>query len=343
MGRIAVRRIGAHPDRRLQETLAAEEPLELRVGGRALAVTMRTAAQSWPSARTLRLSRRRALIVAGCTGAAIVGGSTITVALLQPEHEPLRRTLGAAAAPKHIGLRKVERVYSAARGREVDLVTLLPDSDPPEGMPMSLLLHGLNGSARSAGWPSLGRALHTDAAERAISPFGFVAVDGDNNYWHQVHPGDDPMAMLLEEVPWWLRERGLGGPGGVPFAATGLSMGAYGALLYARRRAERRLPLPVAAIIGPALMTTWEVMRTRDVYQTRQAWAADDPLRHLNAVRDVRIGVWCGIEDGFIEGVRTFIRLADPELAYIGPGGHRDIFNSDVAADVVRFIGTRVP
>ncbi|MET8997404.1 formate dehydrogenase accessory sulfurtransferase FdhD [Amycolatopsis sp. NPDC004169] len=46
MGRVTVRRpvrrISATGDRRRPDALAAEEPLELRVGGRALAVTMRT-------------------------------------------------------------------------------------------------------------------------------------------------------------------------------------------------------------------------------------------------------------------------------------------------------------
>lgn len=46
MGRVTVRKpvrtIGADHDRRRQDTLAGEEPLELRVGGKALAVTMRT-------------------------------------------------------------------------------------------------------------------------------------------------------------------------------------------------------------------------------------------------------------------------------------------------------------
>ncbi|MGH3517562.1 MAG: alpha/beta hydrolase [Haloechinothrix sp.] len=303
---------------------------------------MTEAADSRPSAHPLRLTRRRALLAAGVTGATLAGAGAVAVTGLGPEHEPLRRTLGAAAAPARIGLRKVERMYSAARGREVELVTLLPERDPPDGLPMSLLLHGLNGSARNASWPSLRQVLYADTLQESITPFGFVAVDGDNNYWHEVHPGDDPMAMLIEEVPMWLRERGLGGPDGVPFAATGLSMGGFGALLYARRRAERRVPLSVAAIIGPALMTQWEVMRTRNVYESRRAWAADDPLKNIAALRDVRIGVWCGIEDGFIEGVRGFIRQANPELAYIGPGGHRDIFNEDVATDVVRFIGTRV-
>lgn len=287
------------------------------------------------------LTRRRALLTAGVAAATVTGAGALGVTSMMSGNDSLRRSLGAATAPTSIGYRRVERVYSAARGRDVHLVTMLPTTDP--GLPMSLLLHGLDGSARSVSWPSFSTALHRDTLREAITPFGFVAVDGDNNYWHRVRPGDDPMAMLLEEVPVWLRERGLGGTDGVPFAAAGLSMGAFGALLYARRRAERRMPLPVAAIVGPALMTRWASMRARKVYESRQAWAADDPLRHIDTLSGVRIGVWCGIEDAFIDGVRKFIRLADPEHSSIVPGGHREIFNSDVAAAVVRFIGTRVP
>src|SRR5437660_9992636 len=46
MGRVTVRRpvvrVSAGGERRRLDSLAAEEPLEIRVGGRALAVTMRT-------------------------------------------------------------------------------------------------------------------------------------------------------------------------------------------------------------------------------------------------------------------------------------------------------------
>lgn len=288
---------------------------------------------------------RRTVLAAGATATAlaVAGTAAVIASRSGPHQETVRRSLGAAAAPSRIGLRKVERVFSRARGRDVDLVTILPFRHPPAGLPMSLLLHGRKGTARGIAWPSFGRALHRDAEDERITPFGFVAVDGGDNYWHQVRPGDDPMAMLMEEVPVWLTERGLGGTDGLPFAATGTSMGGFGALLYARRRAERRRPLPVAAVVAPALMTRWEMMRTRNVYDSRRAWAADDPLRNLETLRGVRIGVWCGVEDDFIDGVRRFIRSTDPEYAYLGPGGHREIFNEYVAADVVRFVGTRVP
>ncbi|MFD1050542.1 hypothetical protein ACFQ1S_35960, partial [Kibdelosporangium lantanae] len=36
----------------------------------------------------------------------------------------------------------------------------------------------------------------------------FVALDGGDNYWHENQKGDNSMAMLMEEVPQWLRARG---------------------------------------------------------------------------------------------------------------------------------------
>ncbi|MQA60904.1 MAG: hypothetical protein GEU86_05295 [Actinophytocola sp.] len=151
------------------------------------------------------------------------------------------------------------------------------------------------------------------------------------------------MAMLLEELPRWLRDRGLAGDDGLPFACAGVSMGAFGSLLYARRRVERHEPLAAVAAIAPALITSWRVMRTRNVFSSRQAWAAVDPLRHPESVRDVRLGVWCGTEDPFIAGARKFIKLTDPEVAYLAPGGHDGTFITAVAADVVRFLGAIAP
>lgn len=286
----------------------------------------------------LRLARRRALLAAGLTGAAIAGTGAIGIATMPAEED---RPLTEPPGPERDRLRTVERVYSQARGREVDLITLRPTARPTERLPASLLLHGLGGTADLTASTGLAKALYSDTAQGAIRPFAFVAVDGGDNYWHEAHSGDDPLAMLLEEVPVWLRERGLGDDSGLPFACTGYSMGGFGALLYARRRAERRRPLRVAATVAPALMTTWSEMRTREVFESRAEWAAYDPLRHVEALRDVQLGVWCGDQDDFIEGVRVLMRRAKPEHAFIGPGDHLSMFNAEVDADVVRFVGRR--
>jgi pimeloyl-ACP methyl ester carboxylesterase len=216
---------------------------------------------------------------------------------------------------------------------------VLPMTAPPRGMPMSLLLHGLGGSARSAAPHGLVHRLSRAVARGTVPPYGFVAVDGGNDYWHEQHDGDDPMTMLLEEVPGWLRQRGLGGAHGLPFACAGISMGGFGTLVYARRRGERNHPLRAIAAISPGLLTDWTAMRRRHAFDGRADWAALDPLRHIEATREVPTAVWCGTEDRFVTGVRRFVRRAHPEQVHITRGRHNDRFFASTVPGVVAFLG----
>lgn len=287
-----------------------------------------------------RHSRRRVLIAAGLAGAATAGAGTLAVTSDEPAEGTLFTEPGG---PEKAGLRTIERVYSHARGRTVQLVTLRPTPVSDDPLPVSLLLHGIRSGAREAASTGLLKALHTDSADGSIRPFAFVAVDGGDNYWQEAQPGDDPMAMLLEEVPGWLRERGLGAPNGDPFGVTGYSMGGFGALLYARRRTERGSKLRAVATVAPALISSWSDMRIREVFSSRADWVAHDPLHHIEALRGVDIGLWCGNQDTFIDGVRRFVRAAKPVHTHFGPGGHVAMFNDAIAAEVVRFVGRRAP
>jgi hypothetical protein len=178
-------------------------------------------------------------------------------------------------------------------------------------------------------------------ARGAVPAYGFVAVDGGDSYWNEHQPGDNPMAMLLEEIPRWLRERGLGGKDGLPFACTGLPMGGFGALLYARRRLERRQP--PAAVAALALITSWPEMSKRHDFHDAADWSSMDPLRHVDVTKSIPTGVWCGTEDEFIGGVRNFIAGDRPAVAYLARGRHGDQFNRTVVPSVVSFLGKHVP
>lgn len=275
---------------------------------------------------------RRTMLTAGATGLALTGAGLTSL---------LRPSGGGGASPaSYLSLRRVERVHSRARGRDVDLVTMLPRDDVPDALPVCLVLHGLGGDAVGTHKYGFDAQLVSKAALGTIPPFALVAVDGGDNYWNQVRAGDDPMAMLLTELPVWLHERGLGDR---PFACAGVSMGGFGALHYARVRAERREPLRATAAVSPALITSWEVMRTRRIFPSRDAWEALDPLRHPGAVSDTALGVWCGADDPFVTGTRRFIGMTQPAVAHIGPGRHTTDFVKGVADDVVRFLGAYVP
>lgn len=288
---------------------------------------------------------RRSVLIAGVSGVGVAGLAAGTATGTLPFSAALQRTLGVASSSPatQLGVARVERVYSAARGREVDLVTILPTKSPPAGMPMSLLLHGLHGNARRAAPTGLLKQLSSDVARKAVPPFGFVAVDGGDDYWHRNHDGDDPMAMLLEEVPVWLRRRGLGGADGVPFACTGISMGGFGALLYARRRAERHIPPAAVAALSPALITSWQEMRKRNAFHDALDWGSMDPLRHIDALRGVPTGIWCGTEDSFLPGVRRYIAQARPAVGHTARGKHGDPFYRTVVPGVIGFVGKHAP
>lgn len=297
-----------------------------------------------PGPRRWARPSRRSVLVAGAT--LLASGLTAGAATgALPLEEVVQDTAGEETldAPSRPGVVNVERVWSQARNRNVDLVTLLPSNTAAKHLPVSLLLHGLHGRARAAAPTGTLAALSEQVSQRAVPAFGLVAVDGGDNYWHQNNPGDDPMAMLLDEVPVWLRQRGLAGKNGLPFACMGLSMGGFGALLYARRRAERRQQVSALALLAPALMTSWSDMSKRHAFHSPDDWASMDPLLHPESTRSVPTGVWCGTEDPFIGGVRRFVGETHPAIAYLARGRHGDSFNRTVVPGVVKFLGKHVP
>ena len=236
----------------------------------------------------------------------------------------------------------LERVHSQARNREIDLITIFPEGVPVEELPVCLVLHGRFGDARNAaaGMPSW---LTSAVNSGATPPFAFLSVDGGSNtYWHRVE-GDDPMWMLIDEVPRWLAERGFGGKDGQPFAVCGISTGGFGALVYTRRRNEHNIPLDATAVVSPALVTDWEIMRKRRAFANEADWADLDPLRHVDELDDVPLGVWCGTEDRFVTGARRFVDLANPEVASITPGGHNSRFYRKALPEAVHFVGGKLP
>ncbi|MFI6869319.1 alpha/beta hydrolase [Nocardia sp. NPDC050406] len=289
-----------------------------------------------------RFSRRSLFAATGLLGLAAVGAAGVNAA-----PEGVRRVLHSASfeetTPNQLGpVVQTERMYSAARGREVDVVTILPPGVPIGGLPMSLLLHGRNGNAHTAAVGGLAEVLTVAVMSRLVPPFGFIAVDGGDNYWHRQPSGDDPMAMLVDEVPGWLAARRLGGPGGKPFACTGVSMGGFGAMLYARRTTELGRPVDAIATVSAGLMTSWADMSKRHAFVDVASWAAIDPLRTIDKLGPAPMGVWCGDRDRFIEGNRQFIAQARPEVGLITPGGHTEEYWRTVTPDVVRFLAGHV-
>jgi hypothetical protein len=282
---------------------------------------------------------RRTVLTGGAVmlGAAALGAAGVATDLL-PGSANVRRHLGwdgpAGTVPKvPAGLVTTRSVASTARGTRVKLVTIVPDGvDGVDGanLPVLLALHGRGANAQTL--VDLGLPEFLTAAVRAgTGPFAVAAVDGGDRYWHG-GAGDDPQAMLRDEVPAWLTQAGLG----PVFGALGISMGCFGALLWARDAV-----VPPAAIItvSPALFRSWGEAKARNVFVDEAAWAGCEPLRHLDAIEGSTLGVWCGTEDPFVPAARDLATGAGAAVARFDPGAHTQGYWRRVLPDALAFAG----
>lgn len=266
--------------------------------------------------------------------AGVAGAGVLTDVL--PGGRQLRDLLGLTGPDGAIpdvpaGPVTVERVRSSARGRIVHLVDMRP-AGAPANLPVCLALHGRGADARS--FVGMGVPQFLTAAVRAgVPPFAVVAVDGGDSYYVARAPADDPLRMLVTELPAWLAERGLP----VPAGAFGISMGAFGVLRLAREQ-----DLGAVAVIGPALFRDWAEAKGRDVFRDERQWAANEPLRHTAEIAGVPLGVWCGTDDPFVDAAHQLVDRTEPETAAIGPGTHEDGYFRRVLPAVIQFIGHRV-
>ncbi|WP_052707591.1 alpha/beta hydrolase, partial [Streptomyces rubellomurinus] len=291
-------------------------------------------------------SRRHLLRLgaAAAGGAALLGAAAAGAVLAGwlPGQVALKRTLGMTGTDGTVpavtpGTVHVEQLRSAARGREVTLVTMLPPATAASpDLPVCVLLHGRGNDAQ--GMTALGVPQFLAAAvQGGVPPFAVVAVDGgDATYWHQHAPGgDDPQAMLREELPGWLHARQLP----TPRAALGISMGGSGALQYAIGRTRAGRNLDAVALLSPALFRTWADARTTGGYADEADWQAHEPTLQLDRARIGALGVWCGQEDPFCPAARQAAQQARARQAHFPDGEHTDGFWRRVMPDALALLG----
>lgn len=282
--------------------------------------------------------RRRTFIAAGPAGAVAVGGAVAGIGVATetlPGSVALRRRLGwtgpDGTVPDVPAGRIVRRsVTSKARGTGVEVVTIAPagvSEAAARRLPVCVMPHGRGSSAYRFVGLGMPQFL-TQAVRGGAEPFALAAVDGgEASYWY-----GDAMTMLVDEAPGWL--------GAEPRAVLGISMGGFGALLYARERPG----LDAAALLSPALFRTWADARTVGPFKGEPEWAAVEPLRHTGQLRlPARgIGVWCGREDPFHGSAQALAAAVRPGVASFGHGGHDQGYWRRVAPDALRFIGERI-
>lgn len=267
------------------------------------------------------LTRRRLLIgAAGLGGVAAVG-----VAGYSLVPDSVKRRLGdkpewfVPDAPE--GQVTVETVYSEKRGRDVGLFTAVPDGyGDGAGLPVVVILHG--SSATTAGYRDFGFGQFlTRAVLDGAPPFVLAGSDaeGSGTGW-EPNPatGDDPQAMVVDELPRWLADRGLDAD---TRALWGWSMGGYGVLRLAEAYPDWAR---AAAVFSPALSMGGSA--TRDA-----AKLAGLPL-----------AIWCGQDDRFYDADREFADALPepPEIAtWVAGEAHTRTFWNDQTLDAFAFLG----
>lgn len=268
------------------------------------------------------LSRRRLLT----GGAAVAGlGAAAVAGVVGLEHAPdsLKARLGLAPeayvpdAPE--GRLRLETVRSRAMGGEVDLFTAVPAGHGDgAGLPVVVVLHGANATAADFRGYGLGRFL-TRAVERGAAPFVLAGTDDGPAGW--VPSGRvDPQAMLTDELPGWLEQRGFDAG---RRALWGWSRGGYGALRLAEAEPTWAR---AAALFSPAVVV------------------GDPAGEDLAALGDLPLGVWCGTSDPFYDAVRALVERCPrpPEVLRYAEGAHTRAFWHDHTLEAFSWLAGRL-
>ena len=175
---------------------------------------------------------------------------------------------------------------------DVDLFTAVPAGyGKGKGLPVVVVCHGA--SATPADYEPFGLPQFlTAAVDAGAEPFVLAGAYGSALSWEPQPSGDDPRAMVLDEMPEWLDERGFDAS---RRALWGWSMGGRGVLRMAE--VEPGWARAVAAF-APAISE------------------GDDVFTNADALEGTPLGLWVGTDDTFYEPVQAAGRRP--------PGGARD-------------------
>jgi pimeloyl-ACP methyl ester carboxylesterase len=274
-----------------------------------------------------RMSRRRVLAW-GLGAATAVGGGALGIELVSKGVLPGRQALldfegscaVTGASPTYVspGPAVSGRFYSHARRRAVGYTVAYPPGHGPGSvLPLVVMLHGFGANhtdALSGMTPPKALALQIDS--KPLAPMAMVTADGGGGYWH-AHRGDDPMAMVVEELIPMCQERGLGRPP-QPIGIMGVSMGGYGAILMAEKHPQL---FAAVAAISPAVWTSYAEAKAANAgaYASASDFAANDVVTHARALAHTPVRVASGLSDPFHPGVVALTRTlpvgADIEIS----------------------------
>lgn len=275
-----------------------------------------------PPAAERRLSRRRLLTVAASSLGVLVAGAAGVDELVQHGVLPGRQLLdeldGACSvsqpplSTRPRGPSFSGRFFSHARNRPVGYtVAYPPGSHRGDRLPLVVMLHGFGGDhLHSLSGMSPAEALALEVGGEPLPPMAMVTVDGGGGYWNR-HPGDDPMAMVVDELIPRCRALGLGrAPQGI--GTMGISMGGYGALLLAEKHPHL---VDAVAAISPAIWTSYSQARAANAgaYASETAFVSNDVVTHAGSLVGIPVRVASGDSDPFHPGVVALAAALPPD------------------------------
>jgi pimeloyl-ACP methyl ester carboxylesterase len=290
---------------------------------------------------------RRRFLVGGIGGliAVAAGGYELVEQGVLPGKDRLDELLGECSVSgppltfAEPGPTEVGTFYSQARRRRVWYTLAYPPGHGPSShLPLVISLHAYGGNHTSGlGGISLARALAATHAGQPLKPMAALAVDGGNDYWNP-HPGDDPMAMIVDELLPFARQTGVGlTPASV--GMIGISMGGYGALLFGEK--HPRLISAVAAI-SPAIWTSYSQARDANAgaFASAADFADDDVVTHASALGQMPLRIASGNDDPFHDGVVALAaKLPKSAVVDFTAGCHDDAFFGSQQHQALAFLG----
>jgi poly(3-hydroxybutyrate) depolymerase len=267
-------------------------------------------------------TRRRVLTYGLVTAATAMTAGAIGIELVSRQVLPGKQLLdqldgacsvsGPATTFSPLGPQITGTFYSRARNRNVGYtIAYPPGHHPGDALALVVTLHGNGGNhsnSLEAMSPAQALALRVDRSP--LAPMAMVTVDGGGGYWNP-HPGDDPMAMVIDELIPMCQALSLGRPP-QRIATMGISMGGYGALLLAEK--YPRLISAVAAI-SPAIWTSYSQARNANpgAYASPADFATCDAVTHTAALTNTGVRIAIGTDDPFHPGVVALTRALPPQ------------------------------
>jgi pimeloyl-ACP methyl ester carboxylesterase len=204
-----------------------------------------------------------------------------------------------------------------------------PGRGTGDQLPVCVLLHGAGWDRR--GWFDAMR-FHRHLADAVIggsAAFALAACDGGQLYWRPQASGEDPQAMVVEELLPALAKRGLATGPGQRIAVLGCSMGGYGALLLGQARPE----------LCAAVVASSPAIAVDDAGSSMIEFARQDVVAGAGRLRGIPLRVDCGESDPLLPGVLALRRyLPDPAAVRIRPGCHDPVFWEHLAPTQLPFV-----